>query len=128
MNKKIIKVMSVLQILLSIVAYISMVVHFDSDRSVFAMLAHTDFVGTMLRLGLYIVPGIHLLSGLYGLVFSDRNILLVIGIVELISCSLTFTFIGKSTYMLVLSIVSVVISLIYLINVLLIRNDKQKVL
>ena len=123
MNKKIIKVMSVLQIILSIVAYVSMVIHFDSDREVYAMLAHTDFIGTMLRLGLYIVPGIHLLSGLYGLVFSEKKILLIISIVELISCALTFTFIGRSTYMLILSIVSVVIALIYLVNVLLIKNE-----
>lgn len=123
MNKKIIKVMAILQIVLSIVAYISMVVHFDNDAKVFAMLAHTDFVGTMLRLGLYIVPGIHLLSGLYGLVFSEKKILLIISIVELISCALTFTFIGKSTYMLILSIISVVIALIYLINVILIKKE-----
>lgn len=124
MNKKIIKVMSVLQIILSIVAYVSMVVHFDSDRKIFALLAHTDFVGTILRLALYIVPGIHLLSGLYGLVFSDKKILLIISIVEIISCGLTFTFIGKSSYMLILSIVSVVIAAIYLINVVLIKDEK----
>lgn len=123
MGKKLVKAMSVLQIVLSIVAYISMSIHFNDDKLVFAMLAHTDVIGTLLRLSLYVIPGIHLLSGLYGLVFNDKNILLVIIIFELISCGLTFTFIGRSQYMLILSIVSCVIALIYLFGALSIKKE-----
>ena len=122
MNKKIINVVSVLQLLLCVVAYISMIIHFDYDKSIFIMLENTDFIGTMLRLSLYAVPGIHLLSGLYGLVFSDKKILLLIEIVELISSAFTFIFIGKSLYMLVLSIISIVMAIIYLVNVILMKK------
>ena len=116
MNKKIIKVMAVLQMLLAIVAYISMGYHFDNDRKIYRLLANTDFVATILRLALYAVPGIHLLSGLYGLVFSDKGILTIIAIVETISCGLSFMYVGSSQYMLILSIISTLISLIYLIS------------
>ena len=122
MNKKIIKVMSVLQMILCLVAYFSMSYHFDRDEIVFAMLANTDFVATMLRLSLYIVPGIHLLSSLYGLVFEDKKILIFISIFELISCGLSFTFVGESQYMLILSIVSCTIALIYFVSALTIKN------
>ena len=124
MNKKIIKVMSVLQILLSLVAYISMSIHFDRDTVIFAMLANTDLLATVLRLSLYAIPGIHLLSGLYGLVFEDKRILLVMIIVELISSALTFTFVSASKYMLILSIISTSIAGIYLICTLTMKNEK----
>lgn len=124
MNKKIIKVMSILQIVLCLVSYFSMSYHFDRDVIVFAKLANTDFVATMLRLSLYIVPGIHLLSGLYGLVFEDKKILIVMSLFELVSCGLSFTFVGKSVYMLILNIISCSIALIYFISVLTL-DEKQ---
>lgn len=115
MNRKIIKVMAVLQMILAIVAYFSMVYHFDRDKKIFGLLANTDFIATILRLALYIVPGIHLLASLYGLVFSDKGILIVIAIVEAISCGLSFMYIGSSEYMLILSIISSSIAFIYLV-------------
>ena len=122
MSRRIIKAMSVLQILLSIVAYISMSVHFVKDYTVFSMLADTGFVATTLRISLYAIPGIHLLSGLYGLVFTDSKILILIEIIELISCGSTFTFVGQSQYMLILSIVSCSIAVLYLLSVF---NNKK---
>ena len=122
MGKRIVKVMSVLQIILAIVAYFSLSIHFENDGELFGLLANTDFLATILRLSIYMVPGIHLLSGLYGLVFSDKKILLLITIFELTSCILAFTYIGSSEYMLILSIVGVSISALYLLGVLLIKN------
>jgi len=104
--------------ILALVAYFSISYHFDSDKTIFKLLANTDFIATMLRLSIYVVPGIHLLAGLYGLVFDDTKILLVISVIEVISSALSFTFIGNSTYMLVLSIIASVLALIYLINVI----------
>ena len=125
MNRKLIKVISVAQLILCVVAYISMVIHFDADQAIFSLLEKTDFVATALRLSLYAVPGIHLLSSLYGLVFDDKKALIVIEIIELINCGLTFTFIGSSSYMLTLSIVSISLAFIYLICALTIseKND-----
>ena len=118
MGKRIVKVMAVLQLILCIVAYVSMSIHFNADIKIYSQLANTDFVATMLRLSLYIIPGVHLLSALYGLVFNDKKILLIICIVEIISCALTFTFIGSSQYMLTLSIVSTMIAVLYLVGIL----------
>lgn len=124
MGKRIVKAMSIIQIVLVIVAYIAMSFHFVNDYSVFSMLADTDFVATALRVSLYAVPGMHLLSGLYGLVFSDKKILVVIGVAELISCGLSFTFVGHSQFMLILSISSCVISLLYLFGVYKMKSYK----
>lgn len=126
MNRKIIKAVSIGQFILCIVSYISMVIHFDADTQIFELLEKTDFVATALRLSLYIVPGIHLLSSLYGLVFDDRTALIIIGIIELINCCLTFTFVGSSTYMLMLSAVSTLLSLIYLANVIALKKNETK--
>lgn len=123
MNRKIIKVMAVMQMILAIVAYISMGYHFNNDAKIFNLLANTDFIATVLRLALYAVPGIHLLAGLYGLVFSDKGILLVIAIVEAISCGLSFLYVGSSQYMFILSIVSSSIAAIYLISALTIKQN-----
>ena len=122
MNRKVIKAVSVIQIFLCIVSYISMSVHFNTDYKIYALLENTDFVGTILRLSLYIVPGIHLLSGLYGLVFKDKKILLIICIFEVVSSALSFLFVSKSEYMLVLSIVSLLLSLAYLASILTIKE------
>ena len=122
MNRKVIKAVSVIQIFLCIVSYISMSVHFNTDYKIYALLENTDFVGTILRLSLYIVPGIHLLSGLYGLVFKDKKILLIICIFEVISSALSFLFVSKSEYMLVLSIVALLLSLAYLASILTIKE------
>lgn len=115
MGRKIVKAMSVLQIVLCFVAYISMSIHFNRDPIVFKMLENTDTLGTALRLALYAVPGIHLLSGLYGLVFTNKKALILINIVEIANCAITFSFIGKSVYMRVLSIVSICIAVVYFI-------------
>ena len=122
MGKRIIKVMSVLQIILCLVAYFSMSIHFDNDDLVFKMLENTDFIGTFLRLSLYLVPGVHLLSGLYGLVFSDKKILILMSIVELANSGLMFSFVGRSEYMLILSIVATSIAFIYFVGVLTIKE------
>lgn len=124
MGKRIIKVMSVLQIILCLVAYFSMSIHFDNDDLVFKMLENTDFIGTFLRLSLYLVPGVHLLSGLYGLVFSDKKILILMSIVELANSGLMFSFVGRSEYMLILSIVATSIAFIYFVGVLTIKENK----
>ena len=117
MEKKVIKICSIIQILLSIVTYFSISSHFDADEEIFALLAHTDFIATMLRLSIYIVPGIHLLCGLYGLVFDEKKLLYIICSLEILSCALTFTFIGNSLYMLILSIFGLVVAIIYFIAV-----------
>mgnify|MGYP003317411667 CR=1 FL=1 len=125
MGKKIVNFAGILQIILSIVAYFSMSYHFDNDKQIFALLANTDFIATMLRLSLYIIPGIHLLSGLYGLIFTNKKILFTICAFEMIASGLSFTFIGKSEYMFILSIVSCSIALIYLIGIIAIRKIKR---
>ena len=122
MEKKVIKICSIIQILLSIVTYFSISSHFDADEEIFALLAHTDFIATMLRLSIYIVPGIHLLSGLYGLVFDEKKLLYIICVLEILSCALTFTFIGNSLYMFILSILGLVVSIIYFIAIVLIKK------
>lgn len=123
MGRKIVKAMAILQMVLCLVAYFSMGYHFEHDASVFDMLANTDAIGTLLRLSLYAIPGIHLLSSLYGLVFEDKKILIIISIFELVSSGLTFTFVGSSVYMLVLSIITVLIAAIYFVGVLIIENN-----
>lgn len=124
MGKRIVKVMAITQIVLAIVAYVSMSIHFNDDLYLFSMLARTDFFAVMLRLSVYIVPGIHLLAGLYGLVFSDKKVVTFIGLIELISCVLTLIYIGDSGFMNVLSIISVCIAGLYLLGAILIKNEK----
>lgn len=126
MGKRIVKVMSVLQIILCLVAYFSMSIHFDNDDLVFKMLENTDFLGTFLRLSLYLIPGLHLLSGLYGLVFNDKKILIGMSIVELINSGLMFIFIGRSEYMLILAIAASVIAVLYFIGVLTTKYNYDK--
>lgn len=121
MKKKIVSSVSVVQILLAFVAYFAISKHFNDDEKIFSLLANTDFVATMLRLSIYIVPGVQLLSGLYGLTFKDKKVLYIVCICEIIVSLLSFTYVDNDKYMLLLSSFSLFISILYLFGI---KNTK----
>lgn len=117
MAKKMIKLSCIIQVILAIVICFSISFSFGSDRLIMASLKRTDFISTLLRLTIFIIPSIHLIGGLFGLVFKTKQLLIASSIVELISaiCLLIFLH-GESLYMLCLAIITIVVVLIYLVG------------
>ena len=126
MERRIVKICSIIEILLAIVIYFSINYSFGHDAIIMSLLERTDFISTLLRLTIFIIPAVHLISGLFGLVFDARYFLIYTSIVQLI-CSICFLIFlkGKSLYMFWLGITTVFVALIYLVGALLYKENQK---
>ena len=73
MNKTIAKVIPVLELIIAIIMYFTVAYQFDNDKVIMKILTHTDFEATLLRLSIYIIPGINIISGLFGMTFIKEK-------------------------------------------------------
>lgn len=127
MARKIVRAMSILNIIIAVVLYFAIASLFSNDAHISALLEETGFASTLLRMTLYVIPGIHLISGLFGLVFSAKGILTFIGTIAAVSSACILLFLKSETvFMFYLGIASVSISVIYLLSALLIRRPKPQ--
>lgn len=126
MGKKILNVISVLELILVVVMYIVIAYHFDSDRMIIRMLSQITFESTLLRLLIYIVPGINLICGLFHIVFSTKGILIFSSVLEIIAGLLTQYYQGRNNLMNILGYVMIVFGVISILCVLFIRKNKKK--
>lgn len=119
MSKKMIRISCIAEIILAIVIYFSINFSFAHDELIMALLKRTGFVSTLLRLTIFIIPGIHLIGGLFGLVFSAKRLLISMALIELISSICLLMFLqGESVFMLWLAVMAIIIAIIYLIGAL----------
>ena len=119
-------VISVLELILAVVMYIVIAYHFDSDRMIIRMLSQITFESTLLRLLIYIVPGINLICGLFHIVFSTKGILIFSSVLEIIAGLLTQYYQGRNNLMNILGYVMIVFGVISILCVLFIRKNKKK--
>lgn len=123
MGKKLVKAMSFLNIILAIVLYFSINNSFANDALIAELLERTGIVSTLIRLTIYVIPGVHLIAGLFGLVFSAKSILRFIGTFALVFSIITLIFLkGETEFMFILGIISVCISVIYMVGALIIKR------
>ena len=127
MNRKLIKFISVLFLIIALIMYFTIAYHFDNDRHIMRILAKTDFEATLLRLSIYIVPGISVIAGVFGLVFTTRGLLSFVGVLEVFAGLLTLYYQGRSQIMNIMGIVILVLGLLFLLLVLLtLLTDKKE--
>lgn len=126
MGKKILNVISVLELILVVVMYIVIAYHFDNDRTIIRMLSQITFESTLLRLLIYIVPGINLICGLFHIVFSTKGILIFSSVLEIVAGLLTQYFQGRNDLMNILGYVMIVFGVISILCVLFIRKNNKK--
>ncbi|MBR2787752.1 MAG: hypothetical protein IKD94_01185 [Erysipelotrichaceae bacterium] len=126
MNKTLAKIISVLELIIAIIMYFAVAYQFDNDKVIMKILPNTDFEATLLRLSIYIIPGINIISGLFGMTFNTKGILCFAGILELLAAYLTLYYKGKSDLMNVMGIVMIVLAALFILCVLTLKNPKKK--
>ena len=90
------------------------------------ILPHTDFEATLLRLSIYIIPGINIICGLYGIVFSTNGLLLFTGILEVLAGDLTLYYKGRNELLSALGILMIVLGFLTVLIVLIRRIQERK--
>ena len=108
MNRNIAKTISVLELIAAVIMYFAVAYQFDNDPVIMKILPYTDFEATLLRLSIYIIPGINIIAGIFGITFNTKGILCFAGVLELLAAYLTLYFKGKSDLMNVMGIVMIV--------------------
>lgn len=125
MNKKIARFISVAELIIAVIMYFAVAYQFDNDPVIMAILPDTDFEATLLRLSIYIIPGINIISGIFGITFNTKGILCFAGLIEILAGYLTLYFSGKSDLMNTMGIIMTVFGILYIICILTIRNKNK---
>ena len=126
MNKKIAGFISVAELIIAVIMYFAVAYQFDNDPVIMRILPGTDFEATLLRLSIYIIPGINIIAGIFGITFNTKGILCFAGVLEILAGYLTLYFKGKSDLMNVMGIIMIVFAILFIICVLSIRKNRNK--
>ncbi|MBR0418253.1 MAG: hypothetical protein IJI66_03705 [Erysipelotrichaceae bacterium] len=126
MNKKIAGFISVAELIIAVIMYFAVAYQFDNDPVIMKILPGTDFEATLLRLSIYIIPGINIIAGIFGITFNTKGILCFAGVLEILAGYLTLYFKGKSDLMNVMGIIMIVFAILFIICVLSIRKNRNK--
>ena len=125
MNKQVAKIISVLELIVAVVMYFAVAYQFDNDPIIMKILPYTDFEATLLRLSIYIIPGINIIAGFFGITFNTKGILCFAGVLELLAAYLTLYFKGKSDLMNFMGIAMIVMGDLFIICVLTLKDPKK---
>ncbi len=125
MNKQIAKIISVLELIVAVVMYFAVAYQFDNDPIIMKILPYTDFEATLLRLSIYIIPGINIIAGFFGITFNTKGILCFAGVLELLAAYLTLYFKGKSDLMNFMGIAMIIMGVLFIICVLTLKDPKK---
>jgi len=125
MNKKIARFISVSELIIAVIMYFAVAYQFENDPVIMKILPHTDIEATILRLSIYIIPGINIISGIFGIIFNTKGILCFAGVLELLAAYLTLYFAGKSDLMNIMGIIMIVFGILFIICVLTLRKEKK---
>ena len=125
MFKKIARFICILELIIAVVMYFAIAYQFDNDRIIMKILPHTDFEATLLRLSIYIVPGINIIAGVFGITFCTKGILIFAGVLEILNGILTLYYKGASDLMNTMGIMMIVIGIIFIICVIFAKDLKS---
>lgn len=124
MFKKIARFICILELIITVVMYFAIAYQFDNDRIIMKILPHTDFEATLLRLSIYIVPGINIIAGVFGITFCTKGILIFAGVLEILNGILTLYYKGASDLMNTMGIMMIVIGIIFIICIIFAKDLK----
>lgn len=105
MNKRVLNIIALAELIIAIIMYFTIAYQFDNDRIIMRIMTHTDFEATLLRLSIYIIPGINIICGIFQIVFSTNGLILFTGLLEVLACYMTLYYKGRSDMMFVMSII-----------------------
>jgi len=107
MNKRVLNIIALAELIIAIIMYFTIAYQFDNDRIIMRIMTHTDFEATLLRLSIYIIPGINIICGIFQIVFSTNGLILFTGLLEVLAGYMTLYYKGRSDMMFVMSIIMI---------------------
>lgn len=107
MNKRVLNIIALAELIIAIIMYFAIAYQFDNDRIIMRIMTHTDFEATLLRLSIYIIPGINIICGIFQIVFSTNGLILFTGLLEVLAGYMTLYYKGRSDMMFVMSIIMI---------------------
>ncbi len=122
MRRNIVKTICVAELLIAIVMYFVVAYQFDHDAIINDMLPSTDFEANLLRLSIYIIPGLNIVSGVFGITFCTRGILVFAGLLEVLAGFITLHYKGNNDFMNFMGYLMIVMGVIFIICILTIRE------
>ncbi len=122
MRRNIVKAICVAELLIAIVMYFVVAYQFDHDAIINDMLPSTDFEANLLRLSIYIIPGLNIVSGVFGITFCTRGILVFAGLLEVLGGMITLHYRGNNSFMNFMGYLMIAMGIIFIICILTIRD------
>lgn len=122
MRRNIVKTICVAELLIAIVMYFVVAYQFDHDEIINEMLPSTDFEANLLRLSIYIIPGLNIVSGVFGITFCTRGILVFAGFLEILGGMITLHYKGNNSFMNFMGYLMIVMGIIFIICILTIKE------
>ena len=122
MRRNIVKAICVAELLIAIVMYFVVAYQFDHDAIINDMLPSTDFEANLLRLSIYIIPGLNIVSGVFGITFCTRGILVFAGLLEVLGGMITLHYRGNNGFMNFMGYLMIAMGIIFIICILTIRD------
>ena len=126
MSRKIAGFISVCELIMAIVMYFAIAYHFDNDPSMLPILANINFEATLLRLMIYIVPGINIICGLFGIVFTAKGLLIFTELWEIAAGILVYLYRGQNAFIGAMAITMIVMGILFIICVIFAKTDREK--
>ena len=102
--------------------YFVVAYQFDHDAIINDMLPSTDFEANLLRLSIYIIPGLNIVSGVFGITFCTRGILVFAGLLEVLAGFITLHYKGNNDFMNFMGYLMIAMGVIFIICILTIRE------
>ena len=122
MRRNIVKAICVAELLIAIVMYFVVAYQFDHDAIINDMLPSTDFEANLLRLSIYIIPGLNIVSGVFGITFCTRGILVFAGLLEVLGGMTTLPYRDNNGFMNFMGYLMIAMGIIFIICILTIRD------
>ena len=122
MRRSIVKVICVAELLIASVMYFVVAYQFDHDAIINDMLPSTDFEANLLRLSIYIIPGLNIVSGVFGITFCTRGILVFAGLLEVLGGMITLHYRGNNSFMNFMGYLMIAMGIIFIICILTIKD------
>ena len=122
MRRSIVKAICVVELLIAIVMYFIVAYQFDHDAIINDMLPSTDFEANLLRLSIYIIPGLNIVSGVFGITFCTRGILVFAGLLEVLGGMITLHYRGNNSFMNFMGYLMIAMGIIFIICILTIKD------
>ena len=125
MNKNVLKVIAISEFIIALIMYFLIAYQFDNDAFIQEIMPHTNLEATLLRLSIYIIPAISIISSIFKIVFSSKGILCFAALLQILAGILTLYFKGDNSFMNFMGILIIVLAILSIILSLTLRNNKK---